>query len=115
MGQSHSNNSLPAMVSREGQNVSGVTALQSGGPDLVGSAPGNPVLGGDLEGVDDPQTLQILAVLEVFGQQIRALSRSCRRYDQSVPPGELETILNVPSRSEGLLVHGNRLPCPEST
>src|SRR4051812_15721658 len=78
------------------------------------SGSGEPLLRRDPEGADDPHTIQVLAVLEILGQEIRTLGRPCRRDDESIPPGEPEAVLNAPGSHEDPLIDGDRPPCPKS-
>jgi hypothetical protein len=66
-----------------------------------------------MERIYDPQVSILLVFLQVFGQQIPAVSQLSSRNNQSIPPGNLITILNKPCVFQNTRVYHHRLPCQQ--
>jgi hypothetical protein len=59
------------------------------------------------------QASKFLVFLQIFGQQIPAISQLSGRNNQSVPPGILITILNEPSILQKIIVYDDGLSCQQ--
>src|SRR6266536_407434 len=62
------------------------------------------------EGADHPQPVKVRSVLEVLGQQVLAARDARRGYDQRVPAGKPEAVLDQPARLQHLGTDGHRPP-----
>lgn len=66
------------------------------------------------KGIHDPDTVELLSVLHVFGQENAAFGSLRGRNDQRVPPGKLKPILDGPREFETIRVELES-PAPEVT
>jgi hypothetical protein len=62
------------------------------------------------ERIDDADAGNLLAVLQVFGQQVATAADLGRAHDQRVPEAELVAILDAPRLFKDLAVEVQRLP-----
>ena len=66
-----------------------------------------------MERIDYSQASKFLLFLQIFGQQIPAIIQLSSRNNQSIPPGNLITILNKPCIFQNTRVYHDRLPCQQ--
>ena len=63
-----------------------------------------------MEWVGYQQAPKLLVFLQVFRKQISTISQLSGRNNQSIPPGNLKTILNKPCIFQNTVVYHDRLP-----
>jgi len=67
-----------------------------------------------MEWIGYSQASKLLVFLQVFRKQISTISQLSSRNNQSIPPGNLMTILNMPCIFQNALVYHDGLPCQQS-
>jgi len=60
--------------------------------------------------IDDAGAVEILAVLQIFGEQIGAAAPLSRRHDQRIPPGERKALPDGAGLAHELVIYGCRAP-----
>ena len=66
-----------------------------------------------MEGVNHLNIAHALSFLEVLREKVSAVACLGGRDDQSVPPGQMVTILDPPSAFNNSSVYGYRVPCKQ--
>ncbi len=60
--------------------------------------------------IDHPDIAKLLVLLEVFCEKVAAIAILSSRYNQGIPPGKLESVLDEPCAFDNIRVHGYGVP-----